>query len=1039
MANIYFTEDIGFRMFFVVFTFLFISINQSYASDFKNKENTKFYNLQFKQQFFNQDVKYFHKNLVQVKIKEEFYHDDFLEIIINNNELKCYLEYIEVKSIDKPYNFYKKDNNNTTENVPVFDRVFQIAYVNPIDVVTVSNNLASYQEIEYACPLIIRNFDFIPNDSLWVYQNELRAIKAEQAYEITMGDTSIIIALVDAEYDWMHEDLTDNIFVNKAEIPDNKIDDDGNGFIDDVCGWDFLSNTTYTDFTFGKIKEDNNTRMDDIDTKLAHGTLIGGCASARTNNRIGMASTAPYCKLLPVKISSDLGFSGNEHKGALYASMMGADIINCSWNYLGYSQIEKEIVESISNSGSLFVNSAGNNALNIDDEHYRYENSLNVLYVGASDNDDNLAHFTNFGVLTGIYAPGSEINGCKPGNRYTIGSGTSFSAPLVSGAAALVKSLHKDWLPRQIYHQLRATADRIFYDNDSPYQKLALGRLNILKALEYNIRFDSGKTLPGLEITKVMIDKENGRLNLVDTAKISLSMKNWLADAKNIKIEFTSIDERVAFETSSFFIESIATLDEKNIVISIYPTETARWYDVESRIAVKFSSDDYVNYQLLKIPLDLYLNEEKKLIPTFTGFHNKSNDFNWLLVENISSNEINSVWGTGIRSDYKTFFFVYCAEKPLFYDTIAGLHDYGNRIKTKVIAAGANSAYLLATHRDFVKRGQLMQTFNYGRSWQTINLPNDALALSDFATAGQGKLVIMSEGGIIQELYTSINNGKNWSKCSNIAIQNGEELLRESLFAMDKNIMIGSTKGRIYYSSDFGNKWQYSQFDTNLSIRSIYSSKFVDGIAILMDINRAYFAYNKNNTYNKNNSWEIDTSYDAMQMVSYPKIISETMNPHSFLVGGDKIAFFNHTSRQWQYRLIDSLDIQRMATSNWASMSSGMHTRVWILSDSLKYIDIGEKPQEQKLKSKELLYFNVYPNPASEYFDVQTYFIKSEAVEIAMFNSTGKQIGDAVKYFSKANSFETFRINGSKLAQGIYYIRLSTKNETFLRNIALIK
>ncbi len=997
------------------------SPNQSSFSEY-NKLNFRYLN-------FFQDDNLCHKNLIQIKIKSVYYKNNFLESIKDNEHLKRFLDFLEIISIENPYSFFK----DKTDNANSLQRIFEIRYANSISVTKVCKIISTSPEIEYCCPVITRHFDFFPNDSLWELQRELRTIKIDDAYDITMGDSNVIIALVDADYDWMHEDLSENVFINPGEKPGNNIDDDNNGFIDDVHGWDFLGNTSYTDFSLGKITGDNDTRIDDIDTRLAHGTFIGGCISARTNNYYGMASSAPNCKLLPVKIASDLGFSALEHKGVLYGAMMGASVINCSWSFFGFSPADREIVETVARHGVLLVNSAGNNAQNIDETSYHYENYLDVMYVGASNKDDSLANFSNYGVLTGVYAPGSEIQTCRPGNRYSVGSGSSFSAPFVSGAAGLVKSIHPDWLPRQIFHQLRSTSDRIFFEDDSPSQKLAFGRLNVEKALEYNIKFDSGKTTPGIEFTNTLINNENGFLSANDTAKIRLTIKNWLAPAKNISIEISSIDGKVSVINPFLLLDSINTLEEKQIELSIFSTNLAKWYDSEAKLIITFSSNEYINYQLLKIPLLIAPEQNAAIIPTNTNIHNKNGETGWLLIENISSTEINSVWATGIRLDGKPFFFVANSAGVITSGVITNLEEYDNRLKTKIIALGTKSAILLASHRDNAKSGLLMKTNNYGKSWQTIPLPNGLISATNFVIANSEKTVLIDDGAANAEIYISENIGKNWHKASKIDVGKGEELQKESLFASDNNIFIGTTKGKIFHSSDFGRSWDFEQFDTNFSVNLIHYHKDIGAMALLSNINKSYFAYLKNS------DWIIDTNYEAFSMLTYPCFLSNTSNPTYFLAAGDKITLYNSETGKWLPCPIDSSDFNSLINSNWTAASSGLHTRVWFIADTLKYIDLGVKPEKQPDNKKNVIFFNIYPNPTADYFDIQFFLEKSQDIEVSIFNSLGQQVCNKIEYNAKAGNYETIRIDGSMFAQGIYYVRFLSGNETFLRAIALIK
>ena len=241
--------------------------------------------------------------------------------------------------------------------------------------------------------------------------------------------TAGMVAILDTGVDISHPDLAENVFVNTAEIPGNGVDDDGNGYIDDISGWNFA----------GYIDEEHNgsNLVYDHTASEKHGTHIAGIIAAQKNN-IGVEGVAPNAKILPVKfIENETGTVFNAIKAIEYAEMMGAAVANISWGLTGYSHA---LYEAVSASTMLFVCAAGNNAADTSTSPV-YPACLqlsNVLSVGAVNNRGELAGFSNYGDAVTVYAPGVDIYSTTPENSYGYMSGTSMAAPFVSGIAAVI-------------------------------------------------------------------------------------------------------------------------------------------------------------------------------------------------------------------------------------------------------------------------------------------------------------------------------------------------------------------------------------------------------------------------------------------------------------------------------------------------------------------------------------------------------------------------------------------------------------------------
>ena len=256
-------------------------------------------------------------------------------------------------------------------------------------------------------------------------------IDAKEAWAVKTGSDDVVVGVIDTGVDFGHPDLAPNMWINAGEdcagCRSNGIDDDGNGYIDDWRGWDFVN--------------DDNNPFDDN----GHGTHTAGTIGAAGNNGLGIAGVNWNVSLMALKFlsASGTGTTADAVSAILYASAEGADVTNNSWGGEDYSQALHDAVAAADASGSLFVAAAGNSFTDTDTEP-NYPSSLelpNVVSVGATDAFDRRAWFSNYGRRTvDLSAPGTSIYSTWPGGSYRYQDGTSMAAPHVSGAAALAKA-----------------------------------------------------------------------------------------------------------------------------------------------------------------------------------------------------------------------------------------------------------------------------------------------------------------------------------------------------------------------------------------------------------------------------------------------------------------------------------------------------------------------------------------------------------------------------------------------------------------------
>lgn len=293
-------------------------------------------------------------------------------------------------------------------------------------------------------------------------------INATGAWEITTGSREVIIAITDTGMDTSHVDLKDNVWRNESESKGKAgVDDDGNGYVDDITGWDFASG--------------DNDPTDDLHM---HGTHVAGIAGASGDNAVGIAGVSWRSRLMPLKIIH--GGEGELFaavKAIEYAANMGAKVINASWGGDPYSEALRDAIRYAGDKGALFVAAAGNSSGDNDQKPvYPASYDLpNLISVAAITHKGALAGFSCYGKRSvQLAAPGDHILSAVVGDRWELWSGTSMAAPFVSGTAALLLSQSPEAGPAELKRRLLASADATWYLKN----KVAAGRLNAKKALE---------------------------------------------------------------------------------------------------------------------------------------------------------------------------------------------------------------------------------------------------------------------------------------------------------------------------------------------------------------------------------------------------------------------------------------------------------------------------------------------------------------------------------------------------------------------------
>ncbi|MDD4972783.1 MAG: S8 family peptidase [Bacteriovorax sp.] len=315
---------------------------------------------------------------------------------------------------------------------------------------------------------------------VWSFQDaNQNGVSVNSAYKEygTSNTTPVIVAVVDTGIDIHHEDLKDVVWVNTKEIPNNGIDDDGNGYIDDINGINTL------------VRDANGkATMDNKDTH-SHGTHVSGTIGAKQNNGIGIAGIASNVKIMGIRTVPNDGDETDIDvaEAFVYAARNGAKIINCSFGKSSNEgrQLIPDTLKYIGDKyGVLVIAAAGNDSTDIDSTptYPASFNNDNLLIIASTTNGGGMSYFSNYGKINvDVAAPGSNIYSTVPGNKYESMSGTSMATPTTVGVAAEILSHNPDLTVAQLKDVLIKSVTKI---NSFKNKMVSGGRIDLLKGLE---------------------------------------------------------------------------------------------------------------------------------------------------------------------------------------------------------------------------------------------------------------------------------------------------------------------------------------------------------------------------------------------------------------------------------------------------------------------------------------------------------------------------------------------------------------------------
>ncbi len=471
------------------------------------------------------------------------------------------IPYIDIKEVKPLFRQINKSSQG-------LNCIYKIKYTDDIDPITLSKKLETLDFFEYCEPAYHDELLYETNDPSSSSQYALSVCKAFDAWDIHKGDSTVVIGVTDTGIDFDHPDLKSNIAYNINDMIDG-LDNDHDGYIDNYMGWDLGSN-------------DNNPQWNQGGQgNVVHGVFTSGLAGARTDNNIGISSIGFKTKILPIKISNDAGTINAGYEGIIYAAQHGCKIINCSWGSTTPHQFGKDVIEYVTETlGAIVVAAAGN----ANDEKLYYPASYdNVISVAASNSEDKKWNNSSYNWRVDIIAPGEKVLSTLGNGSYGKSSGTSFASPMVAGALALIYSYYPDTLSnKQLVEILKTSGDIVdtINENQAYKNKIGKSRLNLYNALSGNFSY-------AVNSRDLKLIKNNHQAYIGDTARLELSITNYLKSIDNLKVSIHSLNENIKIiSDSSFTIPHLG--EEESIVTNNYPISIVIGNEYYSQQKIEF-------------------------------------------------------------------------------------------------------------------------------------------------------------------------------------------------------------------------------------------------------------------------------------------------------------------------------------------------------------------------------------------------------------------------------------------------------------------
>lgn len=935
-----------------------------------------------------------------------------------------YLQEEGILSLRKALPFVPQPSaQEIAEGAVDLSRVYYAQIAHAADPRQIASRLSVVEGIEYAEPKFMNYINDIPNDPLLPNQDSyFTRMNTYNGWTIAKGNHSVPIAVVDGGTYWQHEDLEPNMRINTLEDINlngrfdpsppptgdlDGIDQDANGFLDDVIGWNFSNNTS------------NPRGLTSTPNSAAHGTATASHFGARTNNGIGMAGSSWNCSIIAICVASPttdnaIAFG---YEGIAYAFANGAKVINCSWGRTGgFSAFEQDVINAATQAGALVVCAAGNGFNNngvgkSNDLQPDYPPSYrNVLAVGATNStSDARASFSNYGRTVPVYAPGVNIYSAFNGGGYgSGGSGTSYSSPLVAGLAGIIKSYRPTWTPRQIALQIKTTCDSIDGANPSLAGNLGRGRVNFARALS--------ESHAGIEILSADMRTPSGRTLFLqnDTILLTLTVQNILfAAANNLVFTATTSDASVSVLQGMVNAGTLAPGQQATLSPLMFRVGTlSAARDVVLRLDWVSNTNDRDSWAYKITVFPSVPQWETQASPTTTSLYS------------VRAVNASVAWAAGGNGN---------GTAPVVVRTTNGGQLWTN-VTGNLSGEDLYCIFALDDNRAWVGTGsgKIFATTNGGTSWTQQTYPGTqspfingiwvfpsgvGYAQGDPATSPAGRFNVLK----------TTNFGQTWAHLTNEPVGSSTEYgYNNSFWCTDENrVWFGTNNSRVWRTTDGGTTWLSS---ASGAVNS-YAVSFKDNSNGLV----AHSTGLIRRTTDGGATWVATTSPTSSPVNGLAYVSGSNF---AWLAAGAVPYRSTNNGANWTaqsvYPISGTLYHLSFAdtSTGWAVTSGG---------EILRYRPSGTTAVEGQTNAPEqyVLHQN-YPNPFNPSTMIQFEIPMASHVSLKVFDVLGRELATLVDDTRAAGRY-TVGFDASGLSSGVYLYRLYAGGVSLTRRMLLLR
>ncbi|MBK8944490.1 MAG: S8 family serine peptidase [Ignavibacteriae bacterium] len=932
--------------------------------------------------FFFISIKFFANTNIQEKDSKIYFTDRVILKLKVTNSLSKISNSIFNKFSDSELTKTFKISEEINSFNKILKNIYTLKIKSPFEINYVIKEISKLSEIDWVEPHYINKIVFTPNDpSFQISQQYLNVIKAQEAWDVNTGSEEIIIAIVDTGVDWEHEDLSSNIWNNSDEVDLNGIDDDGNGFIDDIHGWDFggVNGTS-----------DNNPKEDRAD----HGTLVAGLASAVTNNEIGIASIGFKSKLMPVKTAQDdiRSESGTAlvaygYEGIVYAADNGAKIINCSWGSNNYSNAAQAVIDYAISKGALVVAAAGNDN---SDAGFYPANYRGVLSVAGTNNSDIKASWSNYGTKVDVCAPGVSIYSTwQDDPKYISADGTSLSSPITAGLAALVANQFPTFTPLQIAEQIRVNCDNIDNLNLLYNFQLGSGRINAYKALTNT----NSKSVRISNLFFSEIGDGDGIYESGETINVSPTFTNYLNAISNLIINIETENQNLQILKNGGNIGSLSTLQNFNTpsdFFSISINENAE-ENIDINLKLTYTDNNYQDFEWITISINptYEIQTTENLSITFTS--NGSIGF-----DDYPTN----LKGTGLKyKDGPNVIF----ESSLIYGTSATsiVNCTRNNDGDKDLDFSIITPIKVNINSEVADKEGYAVFNDASASPKSLGIETEFFSYS-FSDNSDYMIVRYS---LTNKSNANIDNfyiGQYWD------------------FDMDDTSF---DDDMIEYN--FENEFGYAHDDNGDPVNTHI------GLAVLSDDQKNFFAMDDKGSSNPTISWDGFTDEEKWSSLTSGKTYSSIgPNDISLVISAGPTILYPNTKRNFDFLIAAGDNLEQLTQT--------------VIIAKQKYNDVltSININEEDIPTQFELYQN-YPNPFNpttkiKYAIPQNDKYETSNVKILIYDLLGREIKTLVNQKQNPGVYE-INFDGSSLSSGVYFYKLTFGDFTSIKKMILLQ